>query len=283
MIATVTPPPCDPRTQNPANEAAIRILGRPYLSWSAVSTFAQCPLKFRFRYVDRLPEESVSASLVFGSAVHAAIEDFYRAHLAGEARPDVDRLLFTYRSAWLASDLDQVTFGSSESKESLDRLAEKMLRAFLASDLAHETPRVLAVEEQLQGQIVPGVPDVLARLDLVTEDDDSLVITDFKTSRGKWSPEQAEESAGQLLLYSELAKEYDPGKKVTLAFTVLTKTASPTIERHAVEVTPDKVARTKKIFERVWAAIQSGIYFPAPSVMNCSGCGFRTACRVWAG
>ena len=49
---------------NPANEVAKSLTGRNYLSWSAVSTFRQCPLKYRFRYIDGLPEErNVSMTL----------------------------------------------------------------------------------------------------------------------------------------------------------------------------------------------------------------------------
>lgn len=46
---------------------------RDYLSYSAVRTFQSCPLKYRFRYVDGLHEDSVSSSLIFGSAIHAAV------------------------------------------------------------------------------------------------------------------------------------------------------------------------------------------------------------------
>ncbi len=27
---------------------------------------------------------------------------------------------------------------------------------------------------------------------------------------------------------------------------------------------------------------QSGVFYPAPSTMNCSDCGYRKACRAWA-
>jgi hypothetical protein len=35
--------------------------------------------------------------------------------------------------------------------------------------------------------------------------------------------------------------------------------------------------------ERVWWAIESGVFYPAPSAMSCSTCGYRAACRAWAG
>ncbi len=57
---------------------------RDYLSYSAVRTFQGCPLKYRFRYIDGLPEDCVSSSLVFGSAIHSAMEFFFSQQLAGE-------------------------------------------------------------------------------------------------------------------------------------------------------------------------------------------------------
>ena len=89
-----------------------------------------------------------------------------------------------------------------------------MLTAFLSSPAASVRGRVLGVEEEIRGMLVEGVPDLYGRVDLLTEDADSLVITDIKTSRSRWSPEQVEDSGEQLLLYSHLASEISPGKKV---------------------------------------------------------------------
>jgi len=53
-------PVITPASTNPANEIAKKLTGRDYVSWSAISTFQTCPLKYKFRYVDGLPEESAS-------------------------------------------------------------------------------------------------------------------------------------------------------------------------------------------------------------------------------
>jgi putative RecB family exonuclease len=131
--------------------------------------------------------------------------------------------------------------------------------------------------------LVEGVPDLYGRVDLLTEDSDSLVVTDIKTSRGKWTQEQVEDSGEQLLLYSNLASEISPGKKIATRFLVLTKTKEPVIEEHVREVEPAAVKRTLAGVERVWRAIESGVFYPAPSTISCSSCGYRTACRAWAG
>jgi putative RecB family exonuclease len=276
-------PVLTPANTNPANEVARKITGRDYISWSALSTFRQCPLKYRFRYVDGLPEESVSSALVFGTGIHSAVEQHYQAILSGDEQPDVERLMFAYRSAWLPHDPDVIQFGSTETRASLDALALKMLKAFLASPAASVQGRVLGVEEEIRGMLVEGAPDLYGRVDLLTEDSDSLVITDIKTSRGKWSQEQVEDSGEQLLLYSHLVSEISPGKKIATRFLVLTKTKEPVVEEHVREVSPVAVKRTLAGVERVWRAIESGVFYPAPSTMNCASCGYRTACRAWMG
>jgi putative RecB family exonuclease len=275
--------PEKPASTNPANETARELTGRDYISWSALSTFRTCPLKYKFRYIDGLPEESVSSALIFGTGIHTAVEQVYQAQLSGDPKPDLDALLFAYRASWLGHDPDAIQFGSSETRASLDALAARMLTAFLNSPSASVQGRVLGVEEEIRGMLVEGVPDLYGRVDLLTEDADTLVVTDIKTSRSRWSAEQVEDSGEQLLLYSHLASEISPGKKVATRFLVLTKTKEPVIEEHVREVEPGNVKRTLAGVERVWRAIEGQHFFPAPSTMNCSGCGYRAACRAWAG
>ena len=114
--------------------------------------------------------------------------------------------------------------------------------------------------------LVESVPDLYGRADLLTEDADSLVITDVKTSRGKWSAEQVEESREQLLLYSHLASEIKPGKKIATRFLVLTKAKEPAVEVHVREAEPAAVKRTLASGERVWRVIQRRLPLAAPGV-----------------
>ena len=281
LLPVLTPE--KPASTNPANEVAKNLTGRDYVSWSALSTFRTCPLKYKFRYIDGLPEESVSSALVFGTGIHTAVEQHYQAILSGEEQPDIERLMFAYRASWLGHDPDAIQFGSTETRASLDALASKMLTAFLASPATNVRGTVLGVEEPVRGLLVDGVPDLYGRVDLLTEDSDSLVITDIKTSRGKWSAEQVEDSGEQLLLYSHLASEISPGKKIATRFLIITKTREPQIEEHVREVTPAAVKRTLASVERVWRAIEGQQFYPAPSTMSCSSCGYRAACRAWVG
>ncbi|HUE72264.1 MAG TPA: RtcB family protein [Pirellulaceae bacterium] len=180
-------------------------------------------------------------------------------------------------------DAGHIRFGKEETQASLDGLAQRMLRAFSASDLAVPQGRILAVEEELRGNLIPGLPDILARIDLIFETPHELVIADWKTSRSRWNAEQVEESAPQLLLYSDLVRELAPGKSLRVEFAVLTKTKVVSAERHGFTVDPAQVARTKGTVERVWRAIEAGHFYPAPSAMSCASCPYRQPCRLWPG
>ncbi len=255
---------------------------RDYLSYSAISTYAKCPLKYYFKYIAGLPDDLVSAALVFGGAIHKAVEYHFRELLAGDPPVTLADLMAAYQQEWTEREVSQIHF-AKESKLSLDKLATRMLEAFRQHDLARPSGKVLAVEEELRGKVIPGLPDILARVDLIVETADELIVSDWKTSRSKWSQEQVDESADQLILYSELARDFAPGKAVRIEFAVLTKTKDISIERHRLGVSRGQVERTKRIVSRIFRAIQEEHFYPAPSPMNCPGCPFREPCRKWPG
>jgi CRISPR/Cas system-associated exonuclease Cas4 (RecB family) len=257
--------------------------GRDYLSFSAIRLFQTCPLKFFYKYVMGLPEETVSSSLILGAAVHRGIEFHFRELLSGNPPPSSDALLAEFWEGWKERDLEQVRFGKGEDRESLGLLAERILTAFQQSGAAQPRGQILAVEEELRGPVVAGCPDILGRVDLIVDAGDSLVVSDWKTARSRWSHEQAEDAAEQLILYAELAKDFAPGKPLKLEFVILTKTKEAVVDRHVMPVDPMQVDRTKRVVERVWHAIESGNFYPAPSAMNCPGCPYREQCRSWSG
>ena len=220
------------------NEVAERLIGRRHLSWSAISTYQSCSLKFAFRYLEGLPEETVSASLIFGSAIHSSIQVHFEELLAGNPAPDLNTLLDAYRAEWSVRESENVKFGKGDDAATLEALAERMLAAFQESDLAKPEGAILGIEEELRGPVIDGCPDLLARLDLVVENDDELVVTDFKTSRSRWSTQQFEQSIDQLLLYHEIAGKLAGDKPVRLQFSVITKANNPTVEVYSVPTDP---------------------------------------------
>ncbi len=261
----------------------LKALDRDYVSHSAISTYQQCPLRYYFRYVANLPEELISAALVFGSGIHRAAEHHFEALLAGNDAPSLEALLETYESIWEQRKDDPIQFGNNETRQSLHELAKRMLTTFQASELATPKSKIWGIEEEMRGKVIEGCPDLLARVDLILATEKELQIIDLKTSRSRWKSGQAQNQAEQLLLYSELAKEMAPDKKLRLRFAVISKTKTPSLEMHDVSIHPDRVERTKRVVQRVWKAIQQGTFYPSPSPMACPSCAYQQACRDWQG
>ncbi|WP_397570414.1 RecB family exonuclease [Schlesneria sp. T3-172] len=265
-----------------ASEIAKQLTGRNYLSWSAVSSYLKCPLRYQFHYLDQLPEAFVSSNLVFGSAVHASLEAFFREQLVARQSLGIDALMAVYHETWIATDLANVRFGKDESLIGHEQLAQRMFRAFLDSQVSRPDGSILGIEEQLQAPVIDGCPDLQARIDLMIEHPDSLVVTDFKTSRSRWSENDATASEGQLLIYHELVREL-ANKPVRLQFAVITKTKEPTIELKSIVPESQKIERIRRLIQNVWLGIKSGVFYPVPNVMNCPTCGYRDRCSRWVG
>jgi CRISPR/Cas system-associated exonuclease Cas4 (RecB family) len=256
--------------------------GRDYISYSAINTFQQCPLRFYFRYVLGLPEKTIAASLLFGQAMHRAAQFHFEQVLVGNSVSNLDTLLEVFWDAWKSKEPAPVVFNKTEDINAVGKLADRLLRAFLESDFSQPAGTIIGVEEELRGELVPGCPDLLARVDLLIETEDALIVQDFKTSRNAWSHDHVVDSAPQLLLYSELAKSLIPGKTLRLEFAVLAKTKLPSLVMHDVAVDSGQIQRTKRVVQQVWRAIQAGNFYPNPSPLNCPSCPFREPCRVWS-
>src|SRR6201996_2242542 len=108
---------------------------RPALSPSRAADFKQCPLLYRFRAIDRLPEAPSPAQLR-GSVVHAALQQLY-ALPPGQRGPDT--AIGLVGPAW-----DQVIAAEADPAGGLDPAQRTQLleeaRALLAGYYRLEDP-----------------------------------------------------------------------------------------------------------------------------------------------
>lgn len=228
-----------------------------YLSWSRISTFQQCPLKWHFKYQQRLPESNVAAGLVFGGAIHAAIECHYQHLLVGKPAPDISALMHAFDTSWRERLPATIRFGERETEASLRALGERILRVFQRSEFAVPQGKIVGIEEEIAADVVAGAPRLLARLDLLIESDSELRIIDFKTARSRWSEDDAQKSSTQLLLYGEAVRDVFPDIPLRLQFAVMTKTKEPTIEVHDIPSGGHETRRAVGIAQQVWKSIQA--------------------------
>jgi putative RecB family exonuclease len=257
---------------------------RDYLSYSAMSTYQTCPLKYYFRYVANIPDETVSESLIFGSALHRALETYYRMTMEGEELVDLRPLLESFQLEYSLrlSTATQSPVVIEDLNEHLE-LARKILNAFLSEEMPLSCKSVLGMEEEFRCKVSEHAPDLFGRLDLLAMDHTgrNACIVDFKTSRSRWSDADLLRSKDQLLLTSLAVKEKYGIENLRLYFVVMTKTKSPSVEVLNVPLCSQSTSRSIKTFESVWRAIDSKNFYPAPSAMGCACCPYRQPCNFW--
>ena len=279
-------------TSRPPNRLAEKITGRTYLSYSQVNLMRSCPRKFAFLYVEKTSPDFIPSSLIFGGSIHSSLELYFRAKLEG-LEVTKEALLSAYHDAWKRQQEqareqtgadDNVRFNKGDDVDTLHVLADRMLTVFLQSSFAQPKGVILGVEEQLRVVVDPGLPDLMAKVDLVTHTDGCLHVVDFKTSRSRWTAEKAQESGDQLVLYAVTVETMSRSLElpVKLHFAIITKAKTPVVQLLPVQVDGGRVEMLKEIVASVWQAIQSGNFYPSPSPMNCTTCPFRSRCPVFS-
>ena len=71
----------------------------PSFSHSKLSTFGQCPQKYKFRYIDEIPPPIRSIELHLGSSVHGALEKLYSDAMHGHLN-SCDETVAFYQKTW---------------------------------------------------------------------------------------------------------------------------------------------------------------------------------------
>jgi RecB family exonuclease len=158
------------------------------LSHSSISTYRACPQKWKFRYVDRIPEKPRSF-FSFGKSVHAGLEFLFtkRAEM-----PTLEAMLDHFRGQWLREGYE-----SPAQEKWFFQEGERILKGFYAKHQA-ESARVLEVELKFTIN-VEGVP-VMGYIDRVdATPKGGLAIVDYKT--GKAFDKSRVRNDPQLTLY----------------------------------------------------------------------------------
>lgn len=249
------------------------------LSISQVNAYLACPLKYRFRYVEKIPPPWRAAALAFGSSIHAAVEWFHRERLGGRT-PPVEKVLAIFDADWFAQNVEPLVFSEKESRDGLAAKGREMLTLYVV-----ETGDVkpVAIEQGFEIDLVdPATGEAFeirlrGFIDLV-EDGDTVV--DLKTAARTLEAGGLERHL-QLSTYA-LAYFLLQGRIPELRLDVLLKTKVAKFERHPTTRSIEDLSWTARLIQRVGAAIQQQHFFPNPS-WRCTECEYFAHCQAWRG
>jgi putative RecB family exonuclease len=266
------------------------VASAPALSYSSYRTYLECPLRWKYLYVERRPELPRSY-FTFGRVVHSVLEELVRPFVVPDARrpgsggaqatldgwgetvphpPSPSRwmsreeLLAAYDRLWSSEG-----YTSAEEEARYRSLGKEMLGRYY-DRLVREPPRPVSVEEHLEARW-DGIPihGYLDRIDRTPSG--GLEVVDYKTSR-ELSREDARDS-DQLSMYQVLVENNyrAPVERLTLYhLRSLTPLRSP----------PRSPAVLEPLHVRLGSVldgIREEAFEPTPG-RHCTRCDFQTIC-----
>ena len=259
---------------DPAGAGAVGEDGRPSpperLSPSGAATFEQCPCRWRFRYVDRLPDPPGVDALV-GTFAHRVLEHLMETHPIRRTQDEARRIA---RTLW-------PEMAGSEDYRDLELDDEQALefrwQAWSAIEgLWHlEDPACVDVRATEQ-QVSVMLDDVPFRgvVDRVESEPDGLVISDYKSGRAP-SARYAPSRLQQVLLYAAAIAALTGEQPVRAQLLYLKQRVV------ATAVTPvaldGAVERLKSTFHAIAEACD-GDDFPARPGPLCGYCAYADRC-----
>jgi hypothetical protein len=257
-----------------------------HLSWSGIQCYSQCPRKYSYRYIEQAPVEFTPASLSFGGAFQRAAECLHQARIEAAPMPDVDALLRSYDEAWHedVAKAPEIQHAKGEDATSLRELAQRMLVAYRQHvlDTAGQSAgaQIIAIEHAHRFNLLPDVPPIEMRLDLLELNGKDLIVTDVKTSRSRWNDVKAREHLPQLVLYSyglmPLLRELG-ASRIIPRFLVITKAKQPTIQVLEPKASREDVDRLKRMVTETWDAITKEVFIQHEG-WGCAQCPYRKRC-----
>ncbi len=265
----------------------------PVLSYSGVRSYLECPLRWKFLYIDRLPE-APRGYFSFGRTLHSVLEELARPlvvpfprrkgdatmqhtldHFAGApgtagaprggvSPMDREAVRAAYARLWVSEG-----YPSPEEEARYRALGEEILLKFYDAFVA-TPPQPVAVEEHLEAQW-DGIPihGYVDRID--RSPTGGLEILDYKTTRNLTRADAV--GSDQLSFYQALVEKNYPAPVESLALFDLRGGSELRVPRRS----PRELAMLQDRVAKVADGIGAEAFHPTPG-RQCGRCEFRPLC-----
>ncbi len=251
----------------------------PTYSHSKLATFEDCPLKYRYKYIDRVqvPEvESIEAFL--GSRVHETFEKLYGDLLNGRQNT-LEQILAIYEENWQRNWGPEVTIVDTRyTADDYRRVGEDALRKYYNRFYPFNQTQTLGLEERLTFPLdqdgryrIVGFIDRIAR-----RADGTLEIHDYKTSRSLPSQQQMDQDRQLALYHIGLRHEWRNVESVELMWHYVRFDTTLVSRRDDAQLR-DLAAQTMALIDRIEA---EQAFEPVRSRL-CDWCEYRSICPLW--
>lgn len=246
-------------------------------SYSALDTFKQCPLKYKFQQIDKIRAPKIKEA-IFGNKIHKALQYF---HSTQPVSPTLDEFLNYLKEIWESEPFqdeqeDMIYF--SEAIKILKNYHDHYLKIkdeFTVLDTETRFEALLeSPENKEQKCLLTGI------IDRIDKNKNGIELIDYKTTK-RLPPQQEIDNNLQLSLYClglinrwpQFAKQGPENIKLTFCYLKHQETIS-------TKRTKEQLDNVKeKIWEKL-AEIKKSDFKPIPSPL-CGWCGYKNLCPMW--
>lgn len=245
-------------------------------SYSKISAFEQCPLKFKFRYIDKIiPKIDKTIESHLGKTVHSSLEWLYsnikKAHI-----PSLDDLLAFYIKTWEDNFFPEIPIPNKKlsAKDYFNKGIYFLSMYYLENKPFNDN--TLEVEKKIELQLdesgeykIKGFIDRLS-YNLATGE---YEIHDYKTANNLPSKEKIQEDK-QLALYSLAIKElFGKEKEVRLIWHFLAHNKKIPLKK-----TEKELEKLKQDTLGLIKEIENTKEFPKSPSALCNWCEYKDIC-----
>lgn len=243
-----------------------------YMSPSSIGTFTQCPLKYKFSRLDKIPEPSTEAQ-VLGSFVHEVLEELF-AYPKAERTEQLARTLA--KNLWYSKW--QVEYNDLNTKCEENEFRWKAWWC-IENYFAMEDPTSFDPSgvEAVMDSSIDGVP-LYGIIDRWSIEDDKIVVSDYKTGK-KPRPQYEWEKKMQITIYSILLKQ-QTGMEVGRAELLYLKSGQ--FSRYEITEDLENAVRVevKNTWDQVTTSCATG-EFETRTGPLCGWCFYKNMCPAW--
>lgn len=249
----------------------------PIYSHSQLSTYEQCPLKFKLHYRDRIKRDIEGVEGFLGTMVHDTLKKCYD-NLRFTRVSTLNNLLAYYNKIWQENWHDSIFIMKPDlTQDNYKALGEKMIGTYYERYSPFDSETTIGTEMGLNFSLgeenkyrMTGYIDRLSR-----DKDNVYEIHDYKTSAHLPSQEDADNDRQLALYHVGIQKKWPDIKNIRLIWHYLAFDTELISHR-----TPETISNLVEATKRLINGIESTRDFPPRESPLCDWCEYPDLCPL---
>ena len=263
------------------------VIEQPYLSYSRLMTYQLCSARYSYQYVIGAKWERKSAALIFGKAIHKAVEEFYRTIQNSGEILSPDKMIPIFDNVLELEYFNcetEIVFKDGENLNTLKQQGAELLSVFHSEVkpqkiVAVEVPFSVKIPDLVNGEGFLPIR-LVGYFDLVEGDSDgSYLVVELKTSSQRFSTLKLEHDLQSTVYsYAMCQMGFATSENSTLVrYDVLLKQKKPSMEKYYVSRATEDHRRLVQLMNQIHRAIELRVFY-RQNGWQCADCPFAKLC-----